>query len=75
MLIILSENKNKEYKKSGLKPNEFCKGPLKMHNVKSHDFIKRYFSDKSILVDAIRKYASVSKSRPGEYTLLDLLCE
>ena len=73
MLVILSENKYKEYKKSGLKPNEFCKGSLKMRNVKSPDFVKKYFADKDFLVDAIKKYASVSKNRRGEYTLLDLL--
>ena len=73
MLVILNENKYKEYKKSGLKPNEFCKSALKMHRVKSPDFIKQYFSDKDTLVEAIRKYASVSKTRHGEYTLLDLL--
>lgn len=73
MLVILNENKYKEYKKRGLKPNEFCKGPLKMRNVKSPSFIKEYFSDVDVLMSAIRKYASVSKIRRGEYTLLDLL--
>lgn len=75
MLVILNENKYKEYKKSGLKPNEFCKSALKMHRVKSPEFVKQYFSDKDSLVEAIRKYASVSKIRRGEYTLLDLLCD
>ena len=73
MLVILNEDKYKEYKKSGLKPNEFCKGPLKMRNVKSPSFVKEYFADVEILMGAIRKYASVSKIRRGEYTLLDLL--
>ena len=73
MLIILNENKYQEYKKSGLKPNEFCKGPLKMRNVKSPGFVKKYFADVNVLMDAIRKYASVSKIGRGEYTLLDLL--
>ena len=75
ILVILNENKYKEYKKSGMKPNEFCKGSLKLQNVKSPKFVKEYFADKDILIEAIRKYASVSKKRPGEYTLLDLLCK
>ena len=73
MLVILNENKYKEYKNSGLKPNEFCKGPLKMRKVKSPSFVKKYFSDADVLIGAIRKYASVSKIPRGEHTLLDLL--
>ena len=73
MLVILNEDKYKEYKKSGLKPNEFCKGPLKMRKVKSPSFVKKYFSDADVLIGAIRKYASVSKIPRGEHTLLDLL--
>ena len=73
MLIILSENKYKEFKKSGLKPNEFCKGPLKMRNVKSPSFVVKYFADIDVLMKAIKEYASISKIRRGEYTLLDLL--
>jgi hypothetical protein len=72
MLVILNEDKYKEYKKSGLKPNEFCKGPLKMCNVKSPSFVKEYFADIDVLMGAIRKYASISKIRRGEHTLLDL---
>lgn len=75
MLVILNENKYKEYKKSGLKPNEFCKGVLKMRNVKSPSFVEKYFADVNVLMNAIKKYTSVSKIRRGEYTLLDLLRE
>ena len=73
MLVILNEDKYKEYKKSGLKPNEFCKCSLKMRNVKSPSFVKEYFADIDVLMGAIRKYASISKIRRGEHTLLDLL--
>ncbi|WP_051205656.1 hypothetical protein [Butyrivibrio sp. FC2001] len=73
MLIILSEGKYNQFKKSGKKPSDFCKQDLKMSNVKSYDFVHDYFSDSKNLVDAIRKYLEVSKIQRGEYTLLDLL--
>ena len=75
MLIIFNEYKYKEFKKSGMKPSEFCKDKLKMTDVKSYRFVKAYFSDSELLVAAIRKYHETSKIRKGEYTLLDLLKE
>ncbi len=73
MLIILSEGRYAQYTKSGEKPSEFCKHELKMHHVKSYDFVKDYFSETGKLVDAIQAYHEVSKIRKGEYTLLDIL--
>lgn len=73
MLIILNEDKYKEFKRSGKKPSDFCKEDLKMTSVKSYHFVKDYFSDPDILLAAIRKYHEISKIRQGEYTLLDLL--
>lgn len=73
MLIIFNEDKYKEFKKSGKKPSSFCKEDLKMTEIKSYDFVKNYFSNPMVLVDAIRKYHEMSKVPKGEYTLLDLL--
>ena len=73
MLIILSENKYREFKKSGRKPSEFCREKLNMTNVKSYSFVQSYFKDPDVLVAAIKKYHEMSKIRKGEYTLLDLL--
>lgn len=73
MLIIFNENKYKEFKKSGKKPSSFCKEDLKMTEVKSYDFVKKYFSAPLCLVSAIKKYHEMSKVQKGEYTLLDLL--
>ncbi len=73
MLIILNEDRYTDFKKSGMKPNEFCKGVLKYCSVKSYKFVENYFADPDILVAAIRKYASVSRIPKGESTLLDLL--
>ena len=73
MLIIFNENKYNEFKKSGKKPSSFCKENLKMSSVKSYDFVKDYFSNSEILVQAIKTYNQMSKIRKDEYTLLDLL--
>ncbi len=73
MLIIFHEDKYHEFKKSGKKPSVFCKENLKMSSVKSYDFVKSYFKNPEILVQAIKKYNEISKIRKGEYTLLDLL--
>lgn len=73
MLIILSEDKYAEFKKSGKKPSIFCKENLKMPGVKSYEFVKDYFMNPQILVDAIQKYNRITKARKGEYTLSDLL--
>ncbi len=73
MLIILNEDKYKEYKKSAKKPSDFCLQNLKMANVKSYDFVYSYFSDPEILIKAIKRYTEVSKIQKGEYTLFDLI--
>lgn len=73
MLIIFNEDKYHDFKKSGKKPSIFCKENLKMSSVKSYGFVKEYFVNPEILVQAIKKYSEISKIRKGEYTLLDLL--
>ena len=44
------------FKRSGKKPSEFCKTNLRMHDVKSYDFVKQYFSTPPLLVKAIKEY-------------------
>jgi len=73
MLIIFNEGKYDAYKKSKMKPSDFCKERLGMTDVKSYKFVKAYFSDINVLLTAIKKYHEKSKIRKGEYTLLDLL--
>lgn len=73
MLIIFNENKYNEFKKTGKKPSTFCKENLKMSGVKSYDFVRNYFENPNVLVQAIKKYNEISKIQKGEYTLLDLL--
>lgn len=55
MLIILNENKYEIFKKSKLKPSDFCKIDLHMRKVKSYEFVFDYFSNTDILVSAIKK--------------------
>lgn len=73
MLIIHSEKMYEQYKKSGKKPSEFCKTELRMHDVKSYDFVKKYFSNPRVLVKAIKEYKKTANIPKGEYTLLDIL--
>lgn len=73
MLVIFNENKYSHYKKSGMKPSEYCTSILKYHDVKSEAFVKRYFSNIESLVNAIREYKRVSDVKQNETTLADIL--
>ena len=73
MLIIHSEKKYQEYQKSRKKTSEFCKENLKMHNVKSYDFVYKYFSNIEILIGAIKNYHEKANIDKNEYSLNDLL--
>lgn len=74
MLIIFSEDKYKEFKKSGKKPSEFCMQNLKFHKgIKSKNFVTTYFKDITKLLKAIDEYTRVSNIRKGEHTLKDLI--
>lgn len=73
MLIIHSEDKYKDFKKSGKKPSDFCKQDLEMKDVKTYQYVLNYFEDVNALVEAIHKYTKSAKIPSGEYTLLDLL--
>lgn len=73
MLIIHSEGAYDRFKRSGKKPSEFCKADLGLHDVKSFDFVKDYFSDTQILLNAIAEYRRTANIPKGEYCLSDLL--
>lgn len=73
MLIILSEGKYEYFKRSHLKPSLFCKAELQMKEVKSYDFVRRYFNNSSKLMEAIKEYHRVMKLPKGEKCLFDLL--
>lgn len=73
MLIIHSEGAYDKFKRSGKKPSEFCKTDLRMHDVKSYDFVKDYFSNPQTLISAIKEYQRTANIPKGEYSLSDLL--
>ena len=73
MLIIHAEGAYNQFKRSGKKPSKFCKSSLRMHDLKSYDFVKKYFSDPKTLVKAIREYRRTANIHNGEYSLSDLL--
>ena len=62
-----------QFKRSGKKTSEFCKTNLRMHDVKSYDFVKQYFSTPQLLVKAIKEYRRTANIPKGEYSLSDLL--
>ncbi len=77
-LIICNEGKYKDYereerKNPRLKPSIYCKTILKHQNVKNYDFVKEYFSDIQVLVNALHEYRRISKIRANEMTIWDLL--
>lgn len=73
MLIIHREGAYDKFKRSGKKPSEFCKTNLGMHDVKSYDFVKDYFSNPQTLISAIKEYRRTANIPKGEYSLSDLL--
>lgn len=74
MLIIISEGKYNDFKKSKKKPSDFCKMDLRYGSViKSYDFVKDYFNDIDKLISSISEYKRVSKIDKKEHTLFDLL--
>ena len=75
MLVIISENKYKEYQKvkSSKKPSEFCKEKLGINNVKSPQFIEKYYADTNKLISALKEYKRMRTMRPDEQCLADLL--
>jgi len=73
MLIIFNESKYDEFKKSKMKPSDFCKINLKFSKVKGYDFVKDYFSDINQLLKSIYEYKMKSYIKSGEFILFDLL--
>ena len=80
MLIIFTEKKynaykNEKRKNQQLKPSDFCKINLKYTKVKQYDFVKEYFADIPVLLNALHEYKSKSRIQKNEKTLWDLLRE
>lgn len=75
ILAIIKEDKYLDFKKSKLKPSDYCKQVLKIHNIKNYDFVIDYFSDVDSLLDAMQQYKQVSNLPKRELSLIDLLAD
>lgn len=73
MLIIFNEGQFTQFKKSKMKPSDFCKVKLQYKYVKRYDFVIEYFSDIDELINSISQYKKNSKIRRDELTLFDLI--
>lgn len=74
MLLIIAENKYKDFKRSGFqKPSGYCKQVLKIKGFKQKEYVKNYFKDIDRLIYVLRKYKSISRIRNSEVTISDLL--
>lgn len=65
MLIIYSEGVYEKFKRFGKKPSEFCKTVLRMHDVKSYDFVRGYFNNPQKLIYSIKEYRRTEKNTEG----------
>lgn len=75
ILLILAEDKFEEYKRSGLKPSDFCKQCIpafKRKKIKGSGFVSSYFSDVSKLLKVLEKYHQIrgDKSELSIWSLL-----
>lgn len=75
ILAIIKEGKYLDFKKSKLKPSDYCKQVLKIHNIKNYDFVIDYFSDVDSLIAAMKQYKQISNLPKGELSLIDLLAQ
>lgn len=74
ILIIASKKKYDAYCRSSVKkPSDYCKNVLGINNVKSPEFVKKYFSDPDFLIDSIKEYHRVHKQKNTEASLYDLI--
>lgn len=74
MLVIHSEDKYDDFKKSGItKPSDYCKQKLGIKQVKNYNFVKEYFSTGNRLIRAIEDYKKKAHIRKGEVILYSLL--
>lgn len=76
-LILCKEGRYHDYEKEKrknpkLKPSSYCKAILNK-NVKSYDFVKEYFYDIQVLIDALHEYRRISRVREDELSIWDLL--
>ena len=79
ILIIIAERKKNDFDKKKrlhtpvMKACQYCKGELGYKDVKSYDFMPKYFTDVELLIHTIHEYKRITPSIRDEYMLFDLL--
>ena len=72
VLAIIREGSWRRWHGGRMKPSDFCKQELGMHEVKREGFLKSYW-DADSLTAAAREYKRLSKIPKGELCLADLI--
>ena len=72
VLAILNEGKWDAWKRTSMKPSDYCKSVLRMPKIKQTSFLERYWNADNI-AEAAREYRRVSKLQPGEICLADII--
>ncbi|MGL4950126.1 MAG: hypothetical protein ACRC5M_07060 [Anaeroplasmataceae bacterium] len=77
ILIIISEDRYNDYKNkyNSKRPSRYCTEVLKFKNCKSVDFVKKYFSNTSKLLNALKLYNQYCINSSNEYGIFHLLKE
>ena len=72
VLAIIREGAWRRWHGGRMKPSDFCKQELGMHEVKREGFLKRYW-DADSLTAAAKEFKRLSKIPKGELCLADLI--
>ena len=72
VLAIIREGAWRRWHGGRMKPSDFCKQELGMHEVKREGFLKSYWNADS-LTAAAKEYKRLSKIPKGELCLADLI--
>ena len=72
VLTIINEGKWEAWKRTSVKPSEYCATALRMPKIKQKGFLEQYWDVEGI-VGAAREYRRLSKLQPGEICLADII--
>lgn len=74
ILAILKEGAYNQWKNGrSMKPSEFCKERLGLHDIKKRDFLKEYWQNPDSLCHVIMEYERKHKFKADEHCLASLL--
>lgn len=73
ILIILSEGRYDDFKKSRKKPSNYCKEDMDIGYTKSYDYTYKYFNDANKLLKAINEYSRITRKSTDYFNLKDII--